>query len=690
MKKIFSLVFTVAMALGATAQLDRSVRPEAGPAPKLDFGKYDVYEMDNGLKLIVVEDHKLPRVSMSLIIDRDPVQEGDKAGYVELAGEMLRQGTTNRPKTQLDEEIDFIGASVNTSSSSVSASGLSKYTEKLIEILADVTLNPAFPQEEFEKLKKQMISGIESAKEEPDAIAENVFAAMLYGKDHPYGEFPTLKTVEKIELEDCKTYYNNYWIPNDAYIAIVGDIKARTAKKLVKKYFEDWEMANVPENVFQQPKPAKGLEISFVNKESAVQSVVTIGNVIELKPGSPDEVKLNLANQILGGGSMGRLFQNIREDKAYTYGAYSSYDDDRLVGEFSASASVRNDVTDSAIVEFYKEFQRLRNEPVTDEELEGAKNFIIGSFGRALENPSTIARFALNIQRYNLPEDYYENYLTRLQALTADDVMATAQKYIDTENTHLVVVGKASDVAARLKAMGPLKYYDTEGNETGEPSMPVPAGITADSVVNTYIRAIGGRENLKKVKDITTKMEAQVTGAPMTMNATIIRKKPDMYKMEMVAPGMGTIMSQVYNGEKGKMGGMQGEQVLEGDDLKGMAEQARFNKELDYLTDAYTIKLTKIMMVDDQKAYVMEVTDSNGNKATEYYAVSSGLKIKAEATEETPQGPMSSSQTFGDYREVNGVKYPYMMKIESGPQKVNMKVTEIKVNSGVKDSEFKI
>ncbi len=689
MKKIFALLFTVAVALSATAQLDRSIRPEAGPAPKLDFGKYKVYEMKNGLKLIVVEDHKLPRVSISLIVDRDPIFEGEKAGYVQLAGEMLRQGTTTRPKAQLDEEIDFIGASLNTSSSSVSASGLSKYTEKLISIMADVTLNPAFPAEEFEKLKKQTLSGIESEKDDPEAIAENVFRAMLYGLDHPYGEMMTKETVESITLEDCKSYYNNYWVPNDSYIAIVGDIKSKDAKKLIKKYFGEWEMANIPEKVYEMPKPANGMEISFVNKESAVQSVVTIGNVIELKPGSEDEVTLRLANQILGGGSLGRLFQNIREDKAYTYGAYSSYDDDRLVGQFSASASVRNEVTDSAVIEFYKEFTRLQTEPVSAEDLQAAKNYVIGSFGRSLESPSTIARFALNIQRYNLPEDYYETYLGKLQEVTPEQIMEVSKKYIGTENTHLVVVGKASDVADDLKAMGKLTYYDTEGNETGEPTIPVPAGLTADSVVNNYIRAIGGRENLKKVKDITMKYDAEIAGAPMKMNATIIRKKPNKYKMEMVAAGMGTLMAQTFDGEKAKMSGMQGEQVLEGEDLEDMAEQSKFNLELEYLTEAYTLKLTKIAMVGDEKAYVMEVVDSKGNKTTEYYSVESGLKLKSETVAETPQGPMTSSETFSNYKEVNGVMFPYQMNIDAGPQKIKMTATEIKVNTGVKDSEFK-
>lgn len=690
MKKIFSLLFSITLTLSATAQVDRSIRPEAGPAPELDFGKYKVYEMKNGLKLIVVEDHKLPRVSMSLIVDRNPILEGGKAGYVQLAGEMLRQGTTNRPKAQLDEEIDFIGASLNTSSTSISASGLSKYSEKLLEIMSDVTSNPAFLEEEFDKLKKQAISGIESEKDDPEAIGENVFRAMMYGKDHPYGEMMTEETVESITLEDCKSYYKDYWIPNNSYIAIVGDIKPKAAKKLVQKYFGTWEMGTVIKNEFKSPAPAQGKQISFVNRESSVQSVVTIGNVIDLKPGSPDEVTLRLANQILGGGSLGRLFQNIREDKAYTYGAYSSYDDDRLIGQFSASASVRNEVTDSAVIEFYKEFERLRNEPVSSEDLQNAKNFVIGSFGRALESPSTIARFALNIQRYNLPEDYYKTYLAKLQAITPEQIMAVSKKYMDVNNTHLVVVGKSSDAAAGLKAMGELGYFDIEGNTTSEPSQPIPDGITPESVVNNYIKAIGGRENLKKVKDITTNYEASVSGVPMQLAASIVKKRPDMYKMEMVATGMGTLLSQIYNGKEGKMGGMQGEQKLEGKDLEDIAMTGRFNNELNYLSEDYTLKLTKVALVGEKRAYAMEVTDKNGNTETEYYDVESGLKIKSETTEDTPEGPISSSQTFDDYREVNGVMYPHLLNIDAGPQKIKMTVTEIKVNSGVKNSTFDI
>ncbi len=688
MKNIISLLLICFSANVLLAQLDRSKMPEAGPAPEIEFGEYKVYELDNGLKVIVVEDHKLPRIAMSLTIDRDPIYEADKAGYVSLAGEMLRQGTSNRPKDQLDEEIDFIGASLSTGSSSVFTSGLSKYNEKLMEIMADVVLNPAFPVEEFEKLKKQQISALQTAKDNPDQIANNVFYSVLYGPDHPYGEVMTTKKVESIQLEDCKQFYQNYWIPNQSYLTIVGDIKPKAAKKLAKKYFGQWKEGNIPRNSFEKPAVPENLKLSFANKDNAVQSVLSLGNTIELKPGDPDIVKLALANQILGVGSMGRLFLNIREDKGYTYGAYSDYEYDKLIGSFTASSSVRNEVTDSAIAEFLYEFNRIRTEPVSNEELEGAKNFIIGAYGRSLESPSTVASFALNIQRYNLPEDYYENYLKRLQALTATDVMEAAKKYIKPGSMHITVVGKASEVADKLEKLGPIQYYDDEGNKTEKPSIPVPEGVTAQMVINNYIAAQGGKEKLESIKDIRMKMDGEIAGTPMKLSTEMVRKRPNKYKMEVTASGMGVVQKQVFDGTKGSQSAMGQSQTLEGEDLEDMKAEATFNKEMKYSEMGYQLTLDRMAMVEGKKAYVLEVTSPSGNTFTEYYDAESGFKLKEEQTIETPQGEMINATSYADYTDEDGYKYAKSIMINSGPQVIKMTVTEVKLNSGVKDAEF--
>lgn len=688
MNRIISSIFALLISTAAFAQLDRSVRPEPAPAKEIKFGDYKMYQLDNGLKIIVVENDKLPRVSFSLVVDRMPIVEADKAGYVSIAGQLLRQGTTNRTKDQLDQEIDFIGASVFTGSSNVFASGLSKYDDELVELLADLALNPAFPEEEFEKLKKQSISGIENAKDDPNSLSSRLFRSSLYGKAHPYGELESNESLESISLEDCKNYYNSYWTPSNTYITVVGDISPRKARKLIKKHFKNWAPKEVPSTEYAATPSYDKTVVNVVNRNSSVQTVLEIGNTIDLKPGHEDVVKVRLMNQILGGGSIGRLFQNIREDKGYTYGAYSSYDSDRLVGSFSASASVRTEVTDSAIIEFIKEFKRLQNEPVSAEELQAAKNYIIGTFGTSLESPQTIASFALNIERYGLAKDYYQSYLKRLDALTAEDVMNTAKKYINSDNLVITAVGKGSEIVSDLEQFGEVRFFDFNAEETGPPSLPVPEGMTAADVIAKYVEAIGGQKAIDNVKDLSITSAMTIAGMPMEATSVEMRKRPNLYAMEINVTGMGTMQKTVFDGKTAIVGGMQGKQEMSAEEMGPLKENTEFFLETKYTELGYKMELIAINIVDGEKAYLIELDKGDGNISSEYYSVETGLKIKEEQSIEGPQGAMTVAQSFGDYREVDGVKFPYSRKV-SGPQNINMDIKELKINSGLKKSDFK-
>ncbi len=314
-------------------------------------------------------------------------------------------------KDELDEEIDFIGANINTSSQSVFASALSKHTEKLFQLMSDIILHPNFTQEELDKLKKQYISQIQSEKDDPNASAAKLRKALTYGQDHPYGETMTEETVNSVDLEMAKNYYEKYFAPNISYMAIVGDIDFDKAKELVQKYFGEWERKEVPENNFETPSAPSSMQIAIVDRPVSVQSVVNFAYPVELKRGSEDVIAAEVLNTILGGGFSSRLNMNLREDKAFTYGVRSRLSSDKVVGNFMTSTEVRNSATDSTVVEIIKEMQGLKTADVTDEELNLAKNYLMGTFSRSLERPETIADFAINIERYNLPEDYYQNYL---------------------------------------------------------------------------------------------------------------------------------------------------------------------------------------------------------------------------------------------------------------------------------------
>ena len=250
MKRIsFIILFALSVVTGF-AQLDRSQAPKAGPATKLNLGDYTKFELKNGLKVIVVENHKHPVISYSLSLDIDPIYEGDKAGYSSFTGELLRAGTENRTKSQIDEEIDFIGASLNTTASGIYARSLKKHQDELLDLMTDVLYHPLFPQEELDKQIKQALSGLKVQKDEPRAITSNITSALMFGKESAYGEISSEETIQNVTIDDCKTYYNSYFKPNVAYLVIVGDVTVKEAKKTVKKYFGSWESGDVPKHEF--------------------------------------------------------------------------------------------------------------------------------------------------------------------------------------------------------------------------------------------------------------------------------------------------------------------------------------------------------------------------------------------------------------------------------------------------------
>lgn len=688
MKKLFALTAALLVGLSSMAQLDRSKMPEAGPAPEINIGDYYIFTLKNGMKVFVVQNDETPTVNFRLIVDRDPLVEGDKAGMTGIFGELLRRGTTNRTKKELDEAIDFIGASLGTSSTAVYGSCISKYTEDLMAIMSDVVLNPAFPQEEFDKIKTETLSGLEVSENDPNAISSRVEGAVLYGLSHPYGEMMTRETIENITLEDCKNYYNEFFSPNITYLAIVGDIKKGKAKKLVKKYFGDWESIEVATYSYEKPENANSTRIAMVNRDESVQSVISISNLINLEPGDPDVVKLSVTNQILGGGSSARLFRNLREDKAYTYGAYSDYNSDKLIGSFSASASVRNAVTDSAIAQFFYEFERIRTEPVSQEELDAAINYLIGSFARSLENANTVATFAINTARYNLPEDYYQTYLQRLSSVTIEDVQATAQKYILPENATVTLVGKYTDLSGKLDQFGDVEYYSKWGEPTEEPVIPLPEDLTAQDVVQNYVKAIGGMENVAALKDMKVKYGMSVQGQTIEMEMMIKLPGKSFQSMKM---GNMTLYTAISNGETAQVYQQGSEVPLGENEINEMIDGAVIIDEYHWIVDSANIMLTAVKRMDDgSKAYEITLEKDNGSVEYYYYDTETGLRIREVTMAETPQGEMAQSTSYADYREVNGVLFPHTVMLPLGPQSMKAEVVELELNTNISDSNFKM
>lgn len=455
MKKIFIFAVAALFVQSASAQkLDRSQRPKPGPAPTITFADPVIYKLQNGITVLVVENHKLPKVSASYSIDAGPITEGAKAGVIGLLSGMLNEGTVTKTKAQFDEAVDQMGAQVGVSTSGGQASALTRYFNDAFLLMTDALRNPAFPQASFDKLKSLSLSSLKSSERSSTAISGRVVKALSFGLDHPYGEFETEQSINSITLDDVKAAYKQYVTPSRGYLTFVGDIKPEVAKELAMKAFGDWkgDVLSFP-NLAKVNNPAK-TEVNIVDVPTAVQSEITVTNLIDLPVSSPDYHAVLLADQILGGGSDAKLFRNLREKHGFTYGSYSNTGSGRLQSTFSATASVRNEKVDSAVVEILKEINVMRTEKVAADVLQDAKNLYNGSFALGLENPSRSAGFASSILINNLPKDFYRNYLKKLNAVTADDILRVSKKYFSHDNARVVIVGKTDEFLPGLKKAG--------------------------------------------------------------------------------------------------------------------------------------------------------------------------------------------------------------------------------------------
>ncbi len=689
--KITALIALFLLSISATAQIDRSKQPIPGPAPKISLEKPGEFELNNGLKVLVVENHKLPRVSYTLTIDNKPVTEGKIAGVSSLLGSMLGNGTTNISKDDFNEEVDFLGARLSFGSQRASASSLTKYSDRILELMADAAKNPLLTEEEFQKEKDKAIEGIKSNAKSVDAVAGRVGRALSFGSNHASGEFVTEETLNNVTLKDVKTFYQRYFSPKNAYLVVVGDIDFKTVKKQVKKYFKDWEAPVTVQTSIVPPKDnEKYTQISFVDMPNAVQSNISLTSNVNLKMKDEDYHSVLIANKILGGGFNSYLNMNLREEHGYTYGARSRVGTSRYgASRFTAGASVRNAVTDSAVVQTLKEINRIKTETVSLEDLKNAKAKYVGDFVLALERPETVARYALNIKLNDLPEDFYTTYLEKINAVSTDDVNRVANKYFTAEKARVVVVGKGSDVLENLEKTGiPIKYYDKYANSTDKPvfSKPIPSGVTAKSVIENYIKVVGGEAKLKAVNTVLTNADVTIQGAPFAPKAIIKAMAPNKISVEMTIEGMGTIMKQKFDGSNGYQE-QQGRKIPMSDkELNKKQSEKGLFPELYY--EPSSIALESLTNIDGVDVYKIKVTKGD-DVSFRFYNVETGLLAQTESTEEREGQSSTQIENVSNYKAVDGVMFPHTQKITAGPQVIILNSTAVKINEGVTEEDFK-
>ncbi len=678
--KILSLLVIFLLSIATNAQIDRSKMPKPGPDPVVKLGTPKTFTLKNGLKVIMVVNNKLPRASANLTIDNKPYFKGEISGVSGMMGSLLGRGTSNISKDNFNEKIDFLGANVSFFSTGAFASSLKKYFPEILGLMADGVMNSKFTQEEFDKEVQITLDGIKSDEKNVTSAARRVENVLTYGKNHPLGEFTSKESVEKITLQDVKNNYATYYKPNNAYLVIEGDINPKKIKKLVKSLFSDWKKGEIPVYNMPETQNVATTEIDFVNMDNAVQSEITVINNIDLTLGDKDYYAALIANNILGGGGTARLFMNLREDKGYTYGSYSRLSQSRYAGTFRATASVRNVVTDSSVVEIQKEINKIRYKKVTAEELANSKEEYIGGFVMDVQKPRTVANFALNIARYNLPKDFYENYIKNIKAVTLDDVQNAAIKYFEADKARIIITGKGIDVLNNLeKTDYVIKYFDKEGNPTEKPEMtlPIPEGITAETVIDKYVDAIGGKEKVATVTSVMMTSTAKVQG----IEVTSVDKMAAPNKMSKVISGMGQVFQKViFDGESGYQEARGQKMNMTADQIKEIKASSLPFVDMNYKTG----KLDRIEPIEGVNYYVIK-----SGETEIFYDTKTGLKYQEVKTMKGPNGDVRMPTIFGDYKEVNGILFPYAIAQKMGPMDLNFVIKEIKINEGVSDTDFK-
>jgi len=669
-----------------TKVFDRNIQPKPGPAPKINLGQPQTFTLPNGLKVLVVENNKLPRASATLTIDNEPLFEGEKAGVSGLLGSLLGSGTTHVSKDDFNEKVDFLGARINYGSESARMSSLSKFFPEVFSLMADGALNPIFSQEEFDKKVAQTVDGIKSGEKSVQTIASRVEDVLAYGRNHPYGEFTTVESIKSLKLQDVKDLYNTYYKPNNAYLVIVGDVKFSEIKALVKQNFENWKTGNLPEYHMPKVNNVVDTEIDFINMPNASQTQVSVVSTTKLKMINPDYHAVLVANQILGGDFNSYLNMNLREAHGFTYGARSSLRPNKYVSKFKTSAQVRNAVTDSTVVETFKEINKIRTEMVTAENLKNVKAGYAGKFVMAVEKPETVAKYALNIEKYNLPNDFYETYLEKINAVSIADVQRVSQKYFNKDNARIIITSKGLDVLPALEKLGyKINYFDKEGNSTTKPKMQKQVGsnITPNTVLDSYFKALGGKDKLETLKTIEQVYEMSMQG--MAMTQTMKMQQPNKLNMETSMMGQ-VAFKIVFDGETGYMEQMGAKMPMPKEQIAEMKGKKGLFEELFY--DAANLSFDGIVPVNGKDAYKMLITSNN--LTIKYFDVATGLLLKEEKTSKGPDGnEMIIPTSYSEYKEVNGILFPHVISTKAMGQDIEMTLKTIEINKDFLPETFK-
>lgn len=470
--------FTSMFAQGGTSQAEPQTTKGAvikGRAPvnknvlRVKLPKAQEATLKNGLHVFLLESHRVPTFSMELVVLSGGLSDPpDKRGLAGATASLLREGTAKHNTRELAEALDTIGATIGATSglssftTNINAAGMTENLDQILNLFAEVIRTPKFPPEEVAKYKDRALSLAQLSRGQPQFLAQERLAQAIYG-NHPAAlTSPPIDVIKKLTAADLARFHADHYLPNNAMLAVVGDVTLKKLLPKLERAFGDWKEGTV-ERLALPPVPQQNpAKIYLINRPGSVQTVFQIAS-LGIERTDSDYVAMAVMNRILGGGASSRLFLNIREANGYAYSVGSSFNSSKYRGTFVASSPVRTEVTEGTLREFMNEFKRIRNEKVSAAELDNAKHAIVGQFALQLENPQTLLQNVITRKLYNLPADYWDAYPAKVEAVTADDVQRVARKYIDLDHLQIVAVGDAAKTRSVLAKYGTVDVYDADG-----------------------------------------------------------------------------------------------------------------------------------------------------------------------------------------------------------------------------------
>ena len=741
------LALCLSLALGGSLARAQARWPTEGPprplpARDVNFPPYEVQTLPNGLQIVAVLQHEEPAVSMRLLVRAGSASDPKgKLGLARLSASLMDQGTTTKSAQELADAIDFIGgamgAGAGTDLSYVNMLVMKDSFETGMRMLSDMARNPAYAQAEIERQKQQTLSGLQVSAQDPDYIANAVFDRLVYGF-HPYGlpQTGTIESLQGITRDDLRAFHERYFAPNNAILAIVGDVTADEAFATAKKVFGDWTSHEiVPEKYIEPPDPTR--RVVVVNKPDAVQTEIRVGHVgIQRK--HPDYMALNLAIRILGGEGSNRLHQVLRTERGLTYGAQADMDTLKESGDIEAETNTRTEATGEVVRLIVDEFSRLQRERVGQRELENAKAYMTGSFPLTIETPDQIAMQVLNVVFYGLPLEDLQNFRDRVNAVTVDDIQRVARTYLKPDRLSIVLVGNAGAFVPQLKGIG-LPQFETVdadnldltavnfqrtkraiagagGFSARRSAAPGISGGRSDSafayrsdsqlstaapandarartLLDQVIAAKGGLERLRALKTIkaVTTATANTPGGPIEVETTTYIQYPNRVHVDMKLPQGSQV--QVFDGQHAWVRDPAGLHDIPEQGVQAMEATLRRDI-ISALLAAHDGTLRARAMPDAKDDagvvhHVMELSAAGADPFILYIDPSTNLISKETYVAAGPERPLVE-EVYSDYRPVDGVQVAFTAAIrQGGRQVVERRVTAFTINTPLDSALFK-